>query len=94
MLKRDFGLNRNGKNFGVPCVFSTEQLRYPQADGSVCATKGFVGEGVRLDCAGGFGASVAVTASFGFAAAAKMLEQLVEGARRPAERLPAAPARE
>ncbi len=98
LLKRDFGLNRNGRSFGVPCVFSTEQLRYPQADGSVCATRGFVGEGVRLDCAGGFGASVAVTASFGFAAAAKMLEKLVEGVRRPSERQavqqPAAPAGE
>ena len=71
---------------GLPCVFSTEQLRYPKPDGSVCQAKGFVGEGVKLDCAGGFGAVMMVTASFGMAAAARTIDKLVAGARRPAER--------
>lgn len=75
-----------GRHYSVPCVFSTEQLRYPNPDGSVCQNKSFVGEGVRLDCAGGFGAVMTVTASFGLAAAARAIDKLVAGARRPAER--------
>nr|WP_298140244.1 tRNA cyclic N6-threonylcarbamoyladenosine(37) synthase TcdA [uncultured Pseudomonas sp.] len=89
-LRRDYQFSRTaGRNYSVPCVFSSEQLRYPQADGSVCQTKGFVGDGVRLDCAGGFGAVMMVTATFGMVAAAKIVEKLLAGARRPAERSPA-----
>ncbi len=87
LLRRDYGFSRTpGRTYSVPCVFSTEQLRYPKPDGSVCQAKGFVGEGVRLDCAGGFGAVMMVTASFGMAAAARLVDKLVAGARRPAER--------
>ncbi len=86
-LRRDHGFSRTpGRHYSVPCVFSTEQLRYPSPDGGVCQQKRFVGEGVRLDCAGGFGAVMMVTASFGMAAAAKAVDKLVAGARRPAER--------
>lgn len=76
-LRRDYGFSRTvGRHYSVPCVFSTEQLRYPKPDGGVCQSKSFVGEGVKLDCAGGFGAVTMVTASFGFAAAAKAVEKL------------------
>lgn len=86
-LRRDYNFSRTaGRNYSVPCVFSTEQLRYPTPEGAVCLSKGFVGEGVKLDCAGGFGAVTMVTASFGMAAAAKTVDKLVAGARRPAER--------
>ncbi|WP_237044532.1 tRNA cyclic N6-threonylcarbamoyladenosine(37) synthase TcdA [Aquipseudomonas alcaligenes] len=86
-LRRDYNFSRTpGRSYSVPCVFSTEQLRYPKPDGSVCQAKGFVGEGVKLDCAGGFGAVMMVTASFGMAAAARTIDKLVAGARRPAER--------
>lgn len=87
LLRRDYGFSRTpGRNYSVPCVFSTEQLRYPKPDGSVCQAKGFVGEGVRLDCAGGFGAVMMVTATFAMAATAKLVDKLVAGARRPSER--------
>ncbi len=87
LLRRDYGFSRTpGRHYSVPCVFSTEQLRYPKADGGVCQGKGFVGEGVRLDCAGGFGAATMVTASFGMVAAARAVDKLVAGVRRPAER--------
>lgn len=87
VLRRDYHFSRTpGRTYSVPCVFSTEQLRYPAPDGGVCASKGFVGEGVKLDCAGGFGAVTMVTATFGMAAAAKAVEKLVAGTRRPAER--------
>jgi tRNA A37 threonylcarbamoyladenosine dehydratase len=78
LLRRDYGFSRNpSRHYSVPCVFSTEQLRYPKPDGSVCQQKGFVGEGVRLDCSGGFGAVMMVTASFGMVAAAKAVDKLI-----------------
>ncbi|TLX63923.1 tRNA cyclic N6-threonylcarbamoyladenosine(37) synthase TcdA [Stutzerimonas nosocomialis] len=86
-LRRDYNFSRTpGRHYSVPCVFSTEQLRYPKPDGGVCQSKSFVGEGVKLDCAGGFGAAMMVTASFGMVAAARAVDKLVAGARRPAER--------
>lgn len=78
LLRKDYGFSRNtSRNYGVPCVYSTEQLRYPGADGSVCTTKAFVGEGVKLDCAGGFGAVMMVTATFGMVAASRVVDKLV-----------------
>jgi len=78
-LRRDhnFPKSDSKRSFGVPCVYSKEQLRYPQPDGSVCTQKAFVGEGVRLDCAGGFGAVTMVTATFGMVAAAQAVQRLL-----------------
>lgn len=77
-LRARFGFTRNTKrNFGVPCVFSPEQQRYPKADGSVCHTKPGV-KGASLDCNFGFGSSSCVTASFGFAAAAFVIRRMIE----------------
>ncbi|GGU68147.1 tRNA threonylcarbamoyladenosine dehydratase [Pseudomonas laurentiana] len=91
-LRRDYGFSRNvSRNYSVPCVFSTEQLRYPKPDGGVCLQKSFVGDGVKLDCSGGFGAVMMVTATFGMVAASKALDKLVAGTRRPSERKPAQP---
>lgn len=82
ILKRHFGFSRSGRKFGVECVYSTEQARYPAADGGVCATKGFVGGDVRLDCSGGLGAITPVTAGFGFTAASRVLLKLSEKSAR------------
>ncbi|WP_194757002.1 tRNA cyclic N6-threonylcarbamoyladenosine(37) synthase TcdA [Aliidiomarina indica] len=74
-LRRDHGFSKNPKRkFGIDCVFSTEQLRYPRPDGHVSYAKPG-GQALRLDCATGFGASMMVTASFGLFAAAKLLER-------------------
>ena len=63
-LRRDYGFPRDPKKkFGVPCVYSDEQIRRPA--GADFCLDGAAG----LACAG-YGSSVAVTASFGFAAAA------------------------
>ncbi|WP_437881516.1 tRNA cyclic N6-threonylcarbamoyladenosine(37) synthase TcdA [Pseudomonas sp. LRF_L74] len=87
LLRRDYNFSRTpGRTYSISCVYSLEQLRYPQADGTVCQTKGFADEGVRLDCAGGFGAVMMVTATFGMVAASRMVDKLVAGARRPSER--------
>lgn len=87
LLRREYGFSKTaGRHYSVPCIFSTEQLRYPQADGSVCQTKGAMEGGVKLDCSGGFGAVTMVTATFGMVAASKIIEKIVAGARRPSER--------
>ncbi|KID12038.1 thiamine biosynthesis protein ThiF, partial [Rhodobacteraceae bacterium PD-2] len=79
-LRRDYGFSRTvTRHYSVPCVFSTEQLRYPKPDGSICLQKSFVGDGVKLDCAGGFGAVMMVTATFGMVAATKAVDKIVAG---------------
>lgn len=84
-LRRDYGFSRNPKRkFGVDCVYSTEQLVYPQADGSVCAARPEGEASTRLDCAGGFGASMMVTASFGMVAASRIVDKLLKGQARVA----------
>ncbi|VXB62666.1 conserved hypothetical protein [Pseudomonas sp. 8AS] len=87
LLRRDYNFSRTpGRTYSITCVYSREQLRYPLPDGSVCLSKVMPGDGTRLDCAGGFGSAMMVTASFGMVAAAKIIDKLVAGARRPAER--------
>jgi tRNA A37 threonylcarbamoyladenosine dehydratase len=77
-LRREHHFPKNpARKFGIECVFSTEQLKYPQADGSVCAMKSTAEGPKRMDCATGFGAATMVTASFGFVAGAKIVEKLI-----------------
>ena len=77
LLRKDYGFPREPKKkFGVDCVYSPEQLRRG-ASADFCDTDG-VAAGIPVDpaaglnCAG-YGSSVAVTAGFGFAAAARVL---------------------
>ncbi len=75
-LRKEYGFTRDPKKkFGVDCVFSPQQIR--RADDS-CATPGTPGfdAGAGLNCAG-YGSSVAVTAGFGFAAAARVLAAIL-----------------
>lgn len=82
-LRRFYHFSNNSKRrYGVECVYSTEQLRYPQGDGTVCQNKNLTDGSVKLDCNNGFGASVAVTATFGFVAAARVQLKLIEKAKR------------
>lgn len=75
------GENSKGK-LGVDCVFSTEALVYPQADGSVCAMKATAEGPKRMDCASGFGAATMVTATFGFVAVSHALKKMMAKAAR------------
>lgn len=80
-LRKEFGFPKGEKaKFGIECVFSSEALRYPQADGTVCATKsaGIDGEAMKLDCNSGFGAATMITGSFGFFAAARAIRKILE----------------
>ncbi|MDU0355471.1 tRNA cyclic N6-threonylcarbamoyladenosine(37) synthase TcdA [Paraglaciecola aquimarina] len=77
-LRRFYNFTTTPKRrFAVDCVYSTEQLRYPQEDGSVCMNKSSADGSTKLDCNTGFGASVAVTATFGFVATARVIEKLL-----------------
>ena len=83
-LRGEFNFPKGPKRyFGVPAVYSLENVRYPQADGSVCGLRPKVGgeEGFTLDCGGGLGAATHITGAFAFAAAGKALDMLL--ARAP-----------
>ena len=81
-LRNKYGFSKNTKrSFGIPCVFSSEQQRYPKADGSVCHAKPGI-KGATLDCNFGFGSSSTVTASFGFFAAARAINKALENRLR------------
>lgn len=71
-LRKDYGFPREPKKkFGVDCVYSPEQVR--RATTACDATGGPAFDpAAGLNCAG-YGSSVAVTAGFGFAAAARVL---------------------
>lgn len=84
LLRRDYGFSRNPKRrFGIEAVYSTEQLIYPDGSGGVCHQKPGGDTSVRLDCATGFGASVCVTAAFGFTISARMLAKLMPSKTDP-----------
>ncbi len=72
LLRKDYGFPREPKKkFGVDCVFSPEPVRR-SASADSCELDEDFDAGAGLNCAG-YGSSVAVTASFGFAAAARVL---------------------
>ena len=76
-LRKHHGVSSNPKRkMGVRCVYSTEHLRFPQDDGTVCETRPPNDLPTRLDCAGGFGAATMVTGAFGFFAAAEVINHL------------------
>ncbi|TVT75200.1 MAG: tRNA threonylcarbamoyladenosine dehydratase [Denitromonas halophila] len=76
-LRQKHGFSRNpARRFGIDAVYSTEPLRYPE--GSCDAVVGPAG----LNCAG-FGSSIAVTASFGLAAASRAIDRLLVAAPAP-----------
>ena len=78
-LRRLYNFSKNpARKFGIDCVFSTEHLKYPQSDGSVCTTKATAEGPKRMDCASGFGAATVVTATFGFVAVSRIIEKLIE----------------
>lgn len=77
-LRQVHNFSRNLKrSFGVPCVYSTEQQRYPDKDGNVGYQKPGVA-GLSLDCSFGYGSVVAVTATFGFVAAATAIDIIMK----------------
>lgn len=83
LLRKQYGFPKAEKGkMNIDCVYSTEQLVYPQPDGSVCAAKPGLGNSTRLDCAEGFGASMMVTASFGMTATAFLINKMLKKIKR------------
>lgn len=78
-LRRNLGMrNQHKKKFQIPCVFSAEEIRYSHSDGSICLQKPAADDDPRqLDCNVGFGSASFVTGSFGFAMAARIINDLV-----------------
>lgn len=77
ILRREYNFSKNvQRRFAVDAVFSSEQLVYPQTDGSVCNNKAGADGNMRMDCASGFGAVTMVTGTFGFVAASRVLTKL------------------
>jgi tRNA A37 threonylcarbamoyladenosine dehydratase len=77
-LRNEFGFSKNSKrNFGVECVFSSQQPLYPKADGSVSHEKPGI-HGISLDCSLGYGAASYVTGSFGYFAASRVVNKTLK----------------
>jgi tRNA A37 threonylcarbamoyladenosine dehydratase len=78
-LRQEFHFPSNRERyFGVPAVYSLENVRYPQADGSVCGTRPEGTDSLKLVCGGGLGAATHVTGAFAFAAVGRALEMLLK----------------
>jgi tRNA A37 threonylcarbamoyladenosine dehydratase len=79
-LRTEFGFPKNkDRYFSVPAIYSLENVRYPQSDGSVCGKRPELGPdaALKLDCGAGLGAATHVTGTFAFAAVGKALELLL-----------------
>lgn len=78
-LRQEFNFPKNpDRYFSVPAVYSLENVRYPQADGSVCGQRPEGTESLRLGCEGGLGAAMHVTAAFACAAVGRALGMLLQ----------------
>ena len=83
-LRGEFNFPKNhDRYFGVPAVYSLENVRYPQADGSVCGVRPQLGkdDALKLDCGAGLGAATHVTGAFAFAAVGKAMEMLLKSVK-------------
>jgi tRNA A37 threonylcarbamoyladenosine dehydratase len=80
-LRAEFNFPRSPQRyFSVPAVYSLENVKYPQADGSVCGVRPQVAgdAALKLDCGAGLGAATHVTGAFAFAMVGKALELLLK----------------
>ena len=78
-LREEFRYPRGPKRyFGVPAVYSLENVRYPSAEGGICLSKPDTLEEGRLDCGGGLGAVAHVTGAFAFAAVGELIRRMVK----------------
>ena len=83
-LRGEFNVPKNhDRYFGVPAVYSLENVRYPQPDGSVCGIRPHLDKdaALKLDCGAGLGAATHVTGAFAFAAVGKAIELLLKPKR-------------
>ena len=93
LLRQRHGFPRGGRAFNVECVLSREPVVYPSKTGAVCA-KPEGEKDLRIDCNTGFGTASFVTGTFGFVAAARIVQKLTSpprpGSAEGADRQPVA----
>lgn len=80
-LRQEFNFPKNkDRYFGVPAVYSLENVRYPQADGTVCGTRPAMSAdaALRLECGAGLGAATHITGAFAFAMVSKAMGLLLK----------------
>lgn len=80
LLRQDYNFTQNTKRrFAIPCVFSSEHLKYVQLNGDMSHEKPETSNQTNdLSCAGGIGSSVMVTASFAFIATSYVLDKIAQ----------------
>ena len=74
-LRREYGFQRGRKKFGVPTVFSEENIAYTWSDGTICAQRE-PGGGGGVNCNSGLGTAAWVTGAFGLALAGEAIKLL------------------
>lgn len=80
-LRAEFNFPKSPQRyFGVPAIYSLENVKYPQADGSVSGLRPKLGAdaALKLDCGAGLGAATHITGAFAFAAVGKAIEILLK----------------
>lgn len=85
-LRAEFNFPKNpDRYFGVQAVYSLQNVRYPQADGSVCGLRPQLGAdaALKLDCGVGLGAATHITGAFAFAMVGRALELLLKEKKVP-----------
>ena len=75
LLRTRHDFPRGKHPLGVECVLSREAAIYPAGDGQVCAAPG-TEQDLRIDCNTGFGTASFVTGTFGFVAAARIVQRI------------------
>ncbi len=81
LLRQDYRFPKNLKrSFGVPCIYSKEQLVYPDGHGNVSPQRpinsGEASQSNALNCAGGMGSVTHLTASFGMLASGYVVNKI------------------
>ena len=79
-LRHHFNFSTNPKRkFRVDCVFSTEQLNYPDLNGEICKEKIAVeGDDEKIDYPRKFGVSTMVAGSFAFVGVSFLLKKMLK----------------
>ncbi|MET3930620.1 MULTISPECIES: tRNA threonylcarbamoyladenosine dehydratase [Lysobacter] len=80
-LRSEFNFPKNAdRYFGISAIYSLENVKYPQPDGTVCGIRPQVSgdAALKLDCGAGLGAATHITGTFAFAAVGRALELLLK----------------
>lgn len=77
LLRYEYGFARNlSRRFNIPCVYSTEAIRYPTENNETSLKKSECSAVSGLNCTNGFGSLSSVTATFGMIATAYVLNKI------------------